>query len=85
MEWGKSSRVFTRQFKKRIVGSTNGGLARYSIMNGFRLIEDFFNNHYCNDWLAIDEDSYGWSGELRQNLVLTECALGLNAAKAQIE
>lgn len=83
--WEKAAEYLPDSLKKRVIGSTNGDLARYSIMNGFRLIEDFLNNHHCNVWLAIDDDSYGWSGELRQHLVMTEGALGLNTAKAQIE
>lgn len=81
----KAKGYLPQSLRNRVIGTSDGSLEQYSLMNGFRLIEDYLAKFPCKDWISIDDDSYGWPQEFRDCLVLTEGAIGINSLKAQLE
>lgn len=73
--------------QRRVVGATWHQTAPrgWERLTRYEQIQLSVVRHRHERWLAIDDDSHGWSDEQRSNLVLTDSLLGLGAASAQDE
>lgn len=69
------------------VGLSNrvvGGTSPAQISRGLQ-IKNHVEQMNIHNWLALDDDVWGWPGEYRHRLVLTESDVGLSSLKTQLE
>lgn len=83
--WQQAAELLPIGLKDRVISSTNGNLAQFTVINSFRLIEAHAEKHGYHNWIAIDHESDGWNEDNRDRLVLTEGATGLSTEEAQAD
>jgi hypothetical protein len=73
--------------QERVVGSTFERVLEYNQQTRFGQISKYLDWHEQHhgpvEWVAIDDDRYGWPDQLRHRLVLTDEWFGLGEVNTQ--